>query len=101
MGIKAQQPETEEEALAVCMKLHEKYPRSEAVTVCTLNLCSGESFRAFVDKYMQRQLRKGVPPLFNMLKHQFSDENKMSIISELVHGYCKSLEVCQKFNSDC
>ena len=70
--------ETEEEALAVCMKLHDKFPRSEAVTVCTLNLCSGEPFRAFVDKYMQRQLRKGVPPLFNILKHQFAFPEKVS-----------------------
>ena len=50
-----------------------------------------------VDEQMRSQLRRGVPPLYVSLKPLYKDAEKVKVIEQLVTGYLKSLEECQKF----
>lgn len=98
--ITARQPYNDEESLEICRKLKVHHPRSEATFNFSLKLSSGNTFRSLVDEYLQRQLRKGVPPLFNILKHLLQDKTKLIFIKDLLHGYLTSLEQHKKFTSE-
>lgn len=52
---------------------------------------AGESFKNLVDTYLRKELRKGVPPLFVVLRPLYSDPEKVKIIEELVTGYEQNL----------
>jgi tetratricopeptide (TPR) repeat protein len=54
-------------------------------------------FRTHVDKYMQRALRKGVPPLFKGLKYLLKSELKLRVIEQLVLRYEQNLVKHQRF----
>ena len=53
---------------------------------------TGETFRSLVDQYLQTPLRKGVPPLFIVLRPLYSDPEKVKIIEELALGCVHSLK---------
>ena len=59
------------------------------IPVC---VSTGETFRSLVDQYLQTALRKGVPPLFIVLRPLYSDPEKVKIIEELALGYVHSLK---------
>lgn len=89
-----------EESIQLCQNLQDLHPRAEAPFNYALKLSTGSTFRKLVDGYLQRQLRKGVPPLFNILKHLFQDKQKLDTIKELMHGYYISLEEHKKFTPE-
>lgn len=98
--ITSSQPGDCEESLQMGLKLQAEYPKAEAPTGYILKLSTGSTFRSLVDGYLQRQLRKGVTPLFNILKHLFNDQDKLETIKDLLHGYLKYLEEFRKFTPE-
>jgi N-alpha-acetyltransferase 15/16, NatA auxiliary subunit len=69
----------------------EKYARSDVPRKLPLEFLSGEMFKQSIDKYLQRSLHKGVPPLFKGLKHLLKDEEKLKTIEQLMLGYVENL----------
>ena len=55
-------------------------------------MSAGETFRTLVDYFLQNALRKGVPPLFVVLRPLYSDPEKVKIIEELALGYVDCLK---------
>ena len=76
----------------------EKYPRSDVPRKLPLEFLTGDLFKQALDKYMQRALHKGVPPLFKKLKYLFNDASKLKIAQDLVLGYADNLEKTSYFD---
>ncbi|KAL1509166.1 hypothetical protein ABEB36_003946 [Hypothenemus hampei] len=75
-----------------------KFPRAMPPKRLSLNYASGDQFKALVDKYMQKALSKGVPPLFVDLRSLYRDQQKVQIIQDLALGYLTSLNKVNKFS---
>ena len=94
----AQQLKTPEEILSMFKEYQEMFPRALAPRRLPLNYAGGEQFSLLVDQYLRQGLHKGVPPLFVDLRSLYKDENKVTIIEQLVIGYVDSLTKTGKFN---
>lgn len=86
--------------LDVCRMFQAKFPRAEAPAALALTIASGADFEAAVDLYLQKHLRKGVPPLFQILKHLFTDPAKLQCVENVVLGYNASLKDNSTFKPD-
>lgn len=89
-----------EERLEFYKNFAEKYPRSDIPRKMPLLFLSGDQFKSTVDKYMQRALHKGVPPLFKELKCLYKDESKLQLIQEVVVSYVTNLTNLKRFSTD-
>lgn len=100
-GLRAsRQPKTEEETINIYRSAVEKFPKALTPKKLLLELLTGDAFKVEVDKFLVNSLRKGVPPLFKMLRFLYKDQDKVKIIEDLVVGYAASLKDCQLFHSD-
>lgn len=52
---------------------------------------TGASFEREVNQYLQRGLRKGVPPLFVDLRSLYKEKAKADIIQQLLEQYVEEL----------
>lgn len=78
-----------------------EYPYSICPKRLPLNVANGDRFREIVDEYLRRGLRKGVPPLFVNVRSLYQHEDKVKVISELIHDYHDSLKSSGHFaNAD-
>ena len=77
----------------------EKYPRSDAPRRIPLEILTGDLFKQALDKYMQRDIHKSIPPLFQKLKYLFTDQQKQKTALELALGFAESLEKNGTFSS--
>lgn len=79
----------------------EQYSRSDVPRKQPLHFLTGDQFREAADKYVQRALTKGVPPLFKELKVLYKDTAKLKIIEDIMLNYVKNLtEIAQYSVSD-
>jgi hypothetical protein len=62
------------------------------VTKVDVVLFPGETFRTQVNCYLQNALRKGVPPLFVVLRPLYCDPEKVKIIEDLALSYATNLK---------
>lgn len=76
----------------------EKYNRSDVPRKAPLEFLTGDQFKESIDKYMQRALQKGVPPLFKGIKYLYKDQNKLKIVEQLVLEYADNLAKEGYFN---
>ena len=70
----------------------DKYPKADAPRRIPLEFLTGDLFKQALDKYMQRAIKRCVPPLFQKLKYLFADQQKQKTALELALGYAESLE---------
>uniref|UniRef100_A0A4W4DXR5 N(alpha)-acetyltransferase 15, NatA auxiliary subunit a n=1 Tax=Electrophorus electricus TaxID=8005 RepID=A0A4W4DXR5_ELEEL len=77
-----------------------KFPKGLVPLRMPLNFLTGEKFRECLDRYLRITFSKGCPPLFTTLKSLYHDEEKVSIIEELVVSYEKSLKSCRMFSQN-
>ncbi|GLD99136.1 hypothetical protein PINS_up007854 [Pythium insidiosum] len=57
-----------------------------------LDFTTGETFEAFADEFMRKQLTHGVPSLGSDLKALYSDASKAAILEKLLLSYLATLE---------
>lgn len=74
-------------------------PRSNLLKFLPLQYLSGDKFHQVASKYIESQLRKGVPSLFANLKVLYKDESKKATLLQIVQGMHDSLKECGKFHS--
>lgn len=79
-------------------KFQTEYPRSICPKRLPLNVATGETFRELIDDYLRRGLRKGVPPLFVNIRSLYTNNDKVQIISELLHDYHVNLTESNHFS---
>jgi len=77
----------------------EKFPRASMPKRLPLNFTSDDVFRELIDEYLQKALRKGVPPSFVSIKSIYKDTTKVKVIEDLVLSYVENLKESGKFNS--
>ena len=93
-----------EQKLNFYQKYAERFPRCDVPRKQPLEFIEDEAaFRALIDKYMQRAIRKGVPPLFKELKHLFKrsscvGEMKLRVVEQLALGYVANLSKSNRFD---
>lgn len=58
----------------------------------------GDLFKQRLDEFLRRGLRKGVPSLFINLKTLYKDEEKISVIADLIKSYYKNLKELKYFS---
>ncbi|KAI0228220.1 hypothetical protein L0F63_006205 [Massospora cicadina] len=75
-------------------------PRSGLLKFLPLQYLSGEKFKKSAFKFIEAQLRKGVPSLFATLKVLYKDEAKKETLLNIVQGMHDSLLNCGKFESN-
>ncbi|XP_065315731.1 N-alpha-acetyltransferase 16, NatA auxiliary subunit-like [Gordionus sp. m RMFG-2023] len=63
-----------------------------------LQFTSHQQFKELVDKFLQKNLRKGIPSLFKLIKTLYTDQNKVDIMDELINGYVRNLEAHNKLD---
>ncbi|XP_064608201.1 N-alpha-acetyltransferase 15, NatA auxiliary subunit-like [Liolophura sinensis] len=90
--------ESEEDRMKIYEEVLEKFPSASAPKRLPLNFTTGDRFRRLVDKYLQRALHKGVPPLFVTLRPLYKDPEKITVIEELVLGYLECLKEKERFD---
>lgn len=69
----------------------EEFPQSLCVRRLPLDIAQGDEFAALIDAYLKKNLRKGVPPLFNNLRGLYKDAAKVAIIERVLLEYVKNL----------
>lgn len=79
--------------------LQSEYPYSICPKRLPLNVANGDRFREIVDEYLRRGLRKGVPPLFVNVRSLYQHDDKVKVISELIHDYHDSLKLTGHFSN--
>ena len=95
---------------ALYQELAEQYPRSSAIKRIPLNFLTGDTFRAVLDKYVSRQLVKGIPCLASDLKQlyankttgkispeELANDDNVKIMGDLFSSYVVSLKSTSKF----
>lgn len=87
----AKQISSPAEKLTEFKKLQETYPRAMCPKRLPLDVASGDSFRAVLDDYLRRGLRKGVPPLFVNIRSLHSQPEKAEAIEQLILQYHENL----------
>lgn len=92
--------ESMEDRLKFYKEISEKFPRASTPRRLPLTFATGETFRTLVDRYLQNALRKGVPPLFVVLRPLYCDPEKVKIIEEITLGYVESLKEIGCFVKD-
>ncbi|XP_023685420.2 N-alpha-acetyltransferase 15, NatA auxiliary subunit-like isoform X1 [Paramormyrops kingsleyae] len=97
---KALRPATLEEKQKIYEDAWVKFPKALLSRRLPLNFLRGEKFRDCLDKYLRMNFSKGCSPVFTTLKSLYTDEEKVSIIEELVVGYELSLKRCQMFHQN-
>ncbi|EDQ92792.1 uncharacterized protein MONBRDRAFT_30756 [Monosiga brevicollis MX1] len=83
--------------MAVLDEVHNRYPKATLPELLVLREATGDDFKSRVDTVLRSCLRKGMPPLFNMLRHLYVDSTKVATIQTLVEGYVASLEKDRAF----
>jgi len=89
-----------EERIEFYKKYSEKYPRSDVPRKAPLIFLENDGFKQAIDKYMQKALSKGVPPLFKELKYLYKDAAKVKIIESLLLEYVENLTKHAYFNAN-
>lgn len=79
-------------------KFQTEYPRSICPKRLPLNVANGTLFRELVDDYLRRGLRKGVPPLFVNIRSLYTNDEKVKIITDLIHEYHVNLQESNHFS---
>lgn len=62
-----------------------------------LDFAAGDEFKSLMDKYLQRNLRKGVPPLFVNVRALYKDQEKIRVVEELLAEYMENLPTSGHF----
>jgi len=89
--LKATKAEGVEEQLALYEEYKAKFPKAQSPQRLQLDVARGPAFKQLLDAYMQKALRKGIPPLFVDLKPLYKDSDKVKIVEDLCLSYEKNL----------
>ncbi|KAE8851666.1 hypothetical protein PTNB73_00682 [Pyrenophora teres f. teres] len=87
LGLDRSNPADIEKLSELYESFAEKNERNDAARRIPLDFLKGEAFKTKVDQYLRRMLNKGVPSTFPNIKSLYRDEEKKSVIEELVLGY--------------
>lgn len=89
-----------EEILCMLKEFQLKYPKSQVATHLALKYSTGAEFITFLDAYLLKCLRKGIPSLFNSVMALMQDTVKGDIISQKMLGYCEALKSDNRLSPD-
>jgi len=89
--LKALKAEGVDDQLALYDVYKDKFPKAQSPQRLALDVAQGDTFKALLDAYMQKSMRKGIPPLFVDLKPLYKDQSKVKIIEDLCLSYEKNL----------
>jgi len=90
--------ESAEDKLKVYTEFGEAFPKSLAPKRLPLNFTSGDTFRQYADALLRQCLKKGVPPLFVMMRSLYKDPEKVQILTDLVTSYATCLKEHNSFD---
>lgn len=96
--LEAKQVVDVDEIVNIYKKFQAEYPYSICPKRLPLNVATGDRFKEIVDEYLRRGLRKGIPPLFVNIRSIYDDEEKVKIISDLIHDYHANLKATCHFS---
>lgn len=85
--------------MPIVVSFQSEYPYSICPKRLPLNVANGDRLREIVDEYLRRGLRKGVPPLFVNVRSLYQYDDKVKVISELIHDYHDSLKLTGHFSN--
>ncbi|KAK7097914.1 N-alpha-acetyltransferase 15, NatA auxiliary subunit-like [Littorina saxatilis] len=92
--------EDPDERLKFYKEISEQFPRATTPRRLPLTFTTGDTFRTEVDRFLQNALRKGVPPLFVVLRPLYTDLDKVKIIEDLALGYVDCLKDTGRFDKE-
>ncbi|KAL8581006.1 N-alpha-acetyltransferase 15, NatA auxiliary subunit [Nucella lapillus] len=92
--------ESAEDRLNFYKEISGKFPRATVPKRLPLTFATGDVFRKLVDQYLQNALRKGVPPLFVVLRPLYKDPEKVKIIEDIALGYVDCLKENNRFDKE-
>ena len=83
-------------------QLKEKHNRSQIILIRTMSILPiGQELEGLIDRYLCKNLCKGMPPLWNTLKFMCgNDPKKLTVVDKLASGYLLNLEQNSKFHPD-
>lgn len=87
-------PPTEEEEEEICKlfdELQSEFPRSDSLRRLPLYFLSGPRFLRRLDEYLRKQIRKGVPSLFRLVRSLYFQPGKPEQVEDLLLSYSKHL----------
>lgn len=87
----AMQSSSVEQRLEIYVKIQKMKPWAMCPRRLPMNFTSGDIFRKYADELLRSSIRKGMQPLFVLLRELYKDSEKVSIIEDLVLGYEKNL----------
>jgi len=87
----ARHADSAEQKLELFAKAKEQYPRAQAPQRLALDVAKGSTFRDLLSPYMQKDFRKGVPPLFVDLRPLYADPDKAAAIEQLCNEFLANL----------
>jgi len=87
----ARHADSDEQKLELFAKAKEQYPRAQAPQRLALDVAKGSAFRDLLSPYMQKAIRKGVPPLFVDLRPLYADPDKAAAIEKLCNEFLANL----------
>lgn len=89
----------QESLLELYEKLQEEYPLSQMARRLPLALSSGPQFEALIDAYLRKGLRKGITPLFRLIRDLYKSPEKTAVIDKLLRGYLSCLRSTGKLDA--
>eukprot|EP01091_Cochliopodium_minus_P011745 TRINITY_DN3418_c0_g1_i1.p1 TRINITY_DN3418_c0_g1~~TRINITY_DN3418_c0_g1_i1.p1 ORF type:complete len:828 (+),score=282.26 TRINITY_DN3418_c0_g1_i1:29-2512(+) len=86
--------------LQIYSDLKKKYPRSFSISRIPLTYAKGDSFKTLFSEFIQPNLVKGVPSLFNSVKSLYKDQEKVQIITQIITEILESITKNNTFPND-
>lgn len=93
-------PEKTKEVTCLYDELRSLFPRASAVKLIPMSFISGEDFQTRFKKFLETQLSKAVPSVFNVIKHLYKHPNKATLISAALTEMENSLKNAGKFSPE-
>lgn len=89
---KSIQPVSMEQRLEIYEKARALNPRAMCPSRLPMNFTSGDTFRKYADALLSRSIKKGIQPLFKLVREIYKDSEKVQIIEDLLLGYERNLK---------
>lgn len=94
-----QDNEKETEAMEeLFVTLNEKYPKSATIERMRLEYATGKDFHDRIDAFLRKKIKKSVISLYNEIKSLYEDNEKATILNELIDSYVENLTEDRRFS---
>ena len=95
-------PANEEARVQLYQELQKRFPFAHAPRHAPLHFTTGQTFERLLAAYLQRNLRKGMIPCFELLRSAYAGDSqgRPAIIERVISDYVHNLEASAKFTAD-